>query len=99
MICQLREYVVRAGEMQEWLDEWRRLVVPLRRKFGFRVLGAWTVEAENRFVWIVGHDGATPWKEADRAYYESAERKALEPDPARHLLETSTRLMSPVDTA
>ena len=96
MICQLREYRVRPGQMPAWVDEWSRVIVPLRRRLGFEVLGAWALEDEGRFVWIIGYDGPRSWEEVDRAYYESAERKALDPNPARHLLETSARLMRPV---
>jgi NIPSNAP len=86
-------YTVKPGEMAEWLGEWREKVVPLRRHFGFEVVGAWTVEAEDRFVWILSHSGPQAWDEADRGYYESAERKALDPDPARHLAKTEHWLM------
>lgn len=96
MICQLREYKVRPGEMREWVDEWSRFIVPLRRRLGFQVLGAWTIEEDDRFIWIVGYNGPKTWEEADRAYYESPQRKALDPNPARHLAETGARLMLPV---
>jgi len=89
---QLREYTVKSGEMGDWLAEWREKIVPLRERFGFRVLGAWTVEGADQFVWILGHDGES-WEDADRAYYDSAERKAITPDPARHLARAATRLM------
>jgi hypothetical protein len=88
---QLRIYTVRAGEMEQWLDEWRAHVMPLRRKFGFEVIGPWVVDDENRFVWILGHEGE--WAAADAAYYESDERKSLEPDPARHLANVETWMM------
>jgi NIPSNAP protein len=47
---QLREYTVRPGETEQWLDEWRAKIVPMRRKFGFEVLGAWTVEESDQFI-------------------------------------------------
>jgi hypothetical protein len=90
---QLRIYTVRAGEMEEWLDEWRRHVLPLRRTFGFEVVGPWVTEEEDRFVWILGYDGERGWAAADAAYYESEERKSLQPDPARHLAGVETWMM------
>src|SRR2546422_491891 len=36
-------YTIREGKMAEWLDGWTRCVLPLRRKFGFRIDGAWIV--------------------------------------------------------
>jgi hypothetical protein len=96
MTWQIREYGVKAGEMQQWLDEWRTRIVPLRRKFGFQIVGAWTVDEADTFIWIISYDGPRSWKEADADYYNSAERKALNPDPARHLAHTQGRLMTDV---
>jgi hypothetical protein len=91
---QLREYTVRPGEMSEWIEEWRTHIVPLREKAGFQVLGAWTVDGTDQFVWIIGYDGPRSWDQANADYYASPERKALDPDPARHLAHQEARLMS-----
>ncbi|TMA05069.1 MAG: hypothetical protein E6J93_04925 [Methanobacteriota archaeon] len=42
-VSQLRMYSIKEGKMAEWLDGWTRGVLPSRRKFGFRVDGAWVV--------------------------------------------------------
>jgi len=93
---QIREYTVKPGEMADWVAEWRSRVVPLRRKFGFQIVGAWTVDGTDQFVWIITYDGPKSWQQADADYYQSPERKALDPDPARHLAHTQTRLMTSV---
>ncbi len=98
MTFQLREYTVKPGEMDEWISEWREKIVPLRLKVGFEILGAWTVDRTDRFIWIVGYDGPKSWDEAEKGYYESPERKAMNPNPARHLAHQETRLMSDVPT-
>lgn len=85
MVCQVRLYTIKEGKMREWLDGWRTGVVPLRRKFGFRVEGAWVDEAANRFLWILSYDGPEGFEARDRAYYASADREALDPDPAVHV--------------
>jgi hypothetical protein len=74
--------------MEDWLAEWSAHVLPLRRAFGFDVIGPWVNDDEDLFVWILGYDGEEGWARADAAYYDSAERKSLAPDPARHLLKT-----------
>lgn len=99
MSSQIREYTVKPGEMGEWIQEWRTKIVPLREKFGFEVLGAWTVNQTDRFVWIIRHPGPRSFEEADADYYDSAERQAMTPDPARHLAETAARLMTEVKGA
>jgi hypothetical protein len=96
MASQLRTYRVKEGEMDGFVEEWRSKVVPLRRKFGFRVDGAWTVPKERMFVWIITYDGPEGFEARDAAYYASAERKAVAPDPARHLEHIETHLMLPV---
>jgi hypothetical protein len=92
---QLRMYMVRPGEMPEWISEWHHHVAPLRRKFGFEILGPWVIEEEDRFVWILGYNGEAGWAAADTAYYESEERRTIEPDPARHLARIEQWMMRP----
>ena len=82
--------------MNDWLEEWRARIVPLRLAHGFKIAGAWTVDGTDRFVWIISYEGPKSWEEADAGYYASPERKAIDPDPARHLAGTTTRLMTAV---
>lgn len=96
MVSQLRMYKAKAGELDAFIAEWRASVVPLRRRFGFRIEGAWAIREKNEFVWIISYDGADGFEARDAAYYASPERRALTPDPARHLERTDTRLMTPV---
>jgi hypothetical protein len=79
--------------MAEWVSEWSRCIRPLRKRFGFRVVGAWTIAHEDRFVCILAHGD---FEAADRNYYDSAERRALEPDPARHLARITHHLIEPL---
>ncbi len=83
---QLRDYRVLPNALAEWVKEWDEKVRPLREQHGFKVVGAWTIEAESRFVWILSWEGDVSFEDADRAYYESPERLALAPDPARHIV-------------
>ena len=95
---QLRSYRIREDAMEAWLEEWAREVVPLRQRFGFSVEGAWRSEIEDRFVWILGYEGDTEaFEEANARYYDSPERQATQPDPARHLESAETILMTAVD--
>lgn len=96
MPTELRIYTVKDGALEEFVREWRERIYPLRLKFGFRVLGAWTVPVTNQFVWLVAYDGPDTWEARDRAYYESEERRALSPDPARHLARVETYFVEPV---
>jgi hypothetical protein len=89
MTWQLRLYRVKDGELDEWVQEWRELVLPLRLARGFDVRGPWLSD-DGRFVWMIGHDD---FAAADAAYYELSERRAMEPDPARHLADTKTILL------
>ena len=88
MRFQLREYTIEEGRLDDFVREWRELVLPLRLSQAFNVLGPWVERGSSRFVWIVGYDG--DFEAANEAYYESDERRAVEPDPARLVLETRT---------
>jgi hypothetical protein len=69
--------------MPEFLEAWIPQVPPLRRRLGFRFLGAWVVEGQDEFVWILSYDRPDGFDAADARYYASDERAALNPDPAQ----------------
>ena len=83
----LRVYTIKSGELEEWITEWHAYVLPLRRRLGFEVLGAWVSEEASTFTWLLGYDGPERFETANAAYYDSPERAALDPDPARHIAE------------
>lgn len=85
MTTQVRIYRIVPGALDTFVAEWREHVVPMRRRFGFEVVEAWASEDDDTFVWILSHDG--DFAAADREYYLSPERAALDPDPARHIEE------------
>ena len=82
---QVRLYDVRPGSLDAFAREWREQLVPLREHFGFTVLGGWPVEDTGQFLWLLGYDGADGFATANDRYYASPERKATEPNPARHI--------------
>jgi hypothetical protein len=81
---QLRDYRIRAGELEQFVAEWQQHLAPLRRSIGFEILGAWTVPDEHRFIWLLSHPGGwDAFAEGDQAYFASPERAGFDPDPAR----------------
>jgi hypothetical protein len=93
---QLRSYRIAGVTMADFIREWRGQIVPLRRGFGFEVVGAWASHEDNRFVWVLAYDGPEGYAARDAEYYASDERKALVPDPARHVAEAETTMIVPV---
>ena len=85
MHFQLREYTIEAGRLDDFVREWRELVLPLRVSLGFGVFGPWIEREANRFVWVIGFDGDI--RAANERYYASPERGAMDPDPARLIAE------------
>lgn len=84
MTVQVRRYRIREGRLDQFVSEWTAGVVPLRERFGFSIISAWTIPERNEFVWIVEHDD---FAAADLAYYESGDRRSLAPNPAVHIEE------------
>jgi len=82
---QLRIYTINRGEMDEFVKGWREKIVPIRLKHGYIVEGAWVVEGENRFIWMVSYDGEESWEAKEQAYYNDPERLAVTPGPAVHI--------------
>ena len=95
---ELRDYVVAEGTLEQFVDEWRRGVLPLRIAHGYQVEAAWTVPEERRFVWLLSLDVEPgEWEARNDAYYADPAREALDPDPAR-LIESQRRaIVEPVD--
>jgi hypothetical protein len=90
---------IEPGRMPEFLNAWRDGVVPLRRKFGFEIEGAWTGSGDDgrdRFWWILRFDGEGTFDEADARYYDSDERRQLADDPARFIVEQEHPMVEPV---
>lgn len=88
---QLRIYHVRDGLLDEWVEKWRTLVVPLRLKFGFEIEGAWLDRERNQFVWLISYEGTESFADRNSRYWASAERAAMRLDPKDYLVSTETR--------
>ena len=95
---QLREYRIRAGELDRFVALWQEQLAPLRRSLGFEVLGAWTAPDEHRFIWLLSHPaGWDAFADGDKAYFASPERTAIDPDPASLIEEQRTLRLVGVD--
>jgi hypothetical protein len=98
VVAQLRDYRIAEGELHRFIGEWRARIVPLRREMGFSIDGAWTVDSESRFVWLLSHPGDwAAFEDADRAYYASPQRTSLAPDPARLIEEQAASRLTEVE--
>lgn len=98
MATQLREYRIRAGELDRFVEAWRTKLAPVRRACGFEIAGAWTVPDDHRFVWLLVHPG--DWEafaEADAAYFASPGRVAVDPNPADLIEEQRTTRLTEVE--
>lgn len=83
MPTQLRLYTINRGCLDQFAEEWRAKVLPLRNQQGYQVLRSWKLPETNQFVWVLHYDGPLNWAEAEAAYYGSAARSAMDPNPAR----------------
>jgi NIPSNAP len=93
---QLRDYTIKPGQLDDFVRAWSRGVRPLRLKRGFVIEGAWRIPSEERFVWVVSYDKPDGWEAANKAYYDSPERKAMDPDPAKLILSQRVAFIDPV---
>ena len=68
MITQLRIYTINRGQLEEFVELWRKAVAPLRKAQGFQILASWIVPETHQFVWILGYDGPSAWEAQARAW-------------------------------
>jgi hypothetical protein len=94
MACQLRIYTLKPGSLEEFTDFWRGEIVPLRRRFGFTVAGAWSDAETATFAWVVCHPD---FAAAQEAYYASPDRVGLSRDPGEFIERSEFRMMDPVE--
>src|SRR5688500_5097721 len=98
MATQLRDYRITDGELDRFIQEWLTNLAPLRQACGFTIAGAWTVDGESRFVWLLSHpDGWDAFQEADARNFASPERASFNPGPARLILEQRNAGVTSVD--
>ena len=90
MTTELRIYTINRGQMEDFVRVWKEGVVPLRRKAGFTIDGAWVIEATNQFAWIVSLPDGEDWEAKVAAYSQSDERRSLEPDPVSFIARMET---------
>ena len=96
MAIQLRIYTIKHGCLKEWVSEWQEKIKPLRLRLGFEILGAWTIEENNQFYWILKYDGNENWDKLDAAFHVSEERRKMQPNPARHIAKTEQYFLNSV---
>jgi hypothetical protein len=98
---QLRVYSVKSGELDNWVDLFRRGTARLRRENGFDVQ-AWTSRSTNQFVWILDRAGSEEeFDAADKAYYALPEHAPLHEEALGYLQEgqSQTWFLEPVELA
>jgi hypothetical protein len=89
---QLRRYQLLDGAMETFVSVFTDQLVPLRKRFGFEVVGAWVLRESNEFVWIVRHPD--DFVAAEAAYYAAPERAAVRPAPGTLLERSASWMMS-----
>jgi len=85
MPSQLRIYTINKHELETFAAEWQQSIKPLREKLGFSIPKAYLNKETNQFIWIMQYDGKQAWDDLDQQYHNSAERKAMTPNPARNI--------------
>lgn len=95
-VAQLRLYTIDKGRLDDFANAWRAGVYPLRTKLGYRIHFAAKIPTTNQFVWLLTYDGPEAWEKKEAAYYGSAERKSLSPDPAQWIAQPQQLFVTPV---
>jgi hypothetical protein len=94
MQSQLRIYALKEGLFDEFVELWRDEIVPLRRRFGFTVAGAWADPQTRTFAWVVTHPD---FERAAADYYDSPDRLSLSRPPGEFIDSSELRMLDPVD--
>jgi hypothetical protein len=94
---QIRIYTINRGKMDEFVQVWRQGIAPIRQKIGFEIVGAWVNKDTNQFIWLISYSGEEEWVVKDGEYFNSSDRKKLNPDPASLIARSEQYFVDPVD--
>lgn len=95
---QIRIYTINRGKMDEFVQIWRQGIAPIRQKIGFEIVGAWVNKETNQFIWLMSYSGPEEWTVKDQEYFNSPDRKKLNPDPATLIARSEQHFVDPVET-
>jgi NIPSNAP protein len=93
---QLRTYTMREGSQEEWLRRWWEQVVPLRRAFGFEIIGAWLDAERSQFFWVLAYEGPETFEEVNDRFWASPEGVALGRDTDEYILSWEMRTVEQI---
>jgi hypothetical protein len=93
---QLRIYTINNGKMHDFVQSWCDVLRPLRLASGWRVDGGWVIEGESKFVWILALEGDEDWDTKNALYFNSPERKNINPDPSQWIAHIEARFIQTV---
>jgi hypothetical protein len=68
----------------------------LRFVHGYQVPAARVNRDRNEFIWLLSYGGPEPIAEKEAAYYASAERAAVDPDPRQFIAQANRWYITPV---
>jgi NIPSNAP len=95
-VAELRLYTIDKGKLDDFANQWRAGVYPLRTKLGYQIPFAAKVPATNQFVWLLTYSGPESWDKKEDAYYASPERTNVKPDPAQLIARPERWFVTPV---
>ncbi len=90
---QLRIYHMKPGTMAEFVEGWRKHIVPIREQLGFKVLYAFEHEQNNEFIWLLSYEGPEGYAAADAAYHTSDARKNITWNPTLYIENSELRIL------
>jgi hypothetical protein len=95
MISQLRIYTVNRGMMDQWVQHFKEVSVPMHEKHGMEIEGPWVNEDKNQFIWIRNFADADDMKAKLKARDASPEWKAVVDHSRSYLARVDVQIMSP----
>lgn len=93
MATQLRLYQLDPDRVDEFLTLWREKIMPARKAAGFKIRGAWVNREQAGFVWVISYKGKGSFDDAEKRYYDSPARAAIDPPPADFLENVETSMV------
>jgi len=70
-IFELRQYTIKEGQLDRWVEWMDTVLIPFQRSCGMVVVGSWFVRESNQYVWIRRFESEEERKRQYAAAYEN----------------------------
>lgn len=96
MVSQIRIYTINKGMMDSWINVFQEKLMPIHKKCGIPIVGAWTNLDRSEFIWVRSFSTVDEIASKESEYFATPERTALGDLPGSHIAKIEVKVVESV---